>query len=136
MCSAARRRTLTIDDTPGTSPFDKSAEMPACESSSSSRGPRPLLVLAAGADAREAGEPACRIPLRLAAAALIATRLDAARRFGGLIDAAEVGGIAFAGVTAGPNAADAREPDRPGGVARLLLRRPRVPRRQPKRVRR
>ena len=52
---------------------------------------------------------------------MIATRLDVARRLGALLAAADVGRLAFAGVTAGPHAAEAVGPLSPLSLARLLL---------------
>lgn len=61
----------------------------------------PLAVFAAGIDAMEAGELAAQA-VSLGARRYIGTRLDAARRLGGLIAAADLGGLAFADAGASP----------------------------------
>jgi len=115
-------RTLTIVDTPGTNPFDKSALDALQDLVGAAKG-EAVLVMPAGTDAREAAETALAFSA-LGPSRLIATRLDAARRFGGLIAAAESGRIAFteAGITA--EIAHGLTPFNPVGVARLLLRDP------------
>lgn len=64
-------------------------------------GAEPVMVLAAGTDAMEAGELAAQA-VSLGARRFIATRLDAARRLGALVAAAELGGLAFADAGASP----------------------------------
>lgn len=64
-------------------------------------GAEPVMVLAAGTDAMEAGELAAQAAA-LGARRVIATRLDAARRLGALVAAAELGGLAFADAGASP----------------------------------
>lgn len=62
-------------------------------------GAEPVAVFAAGSDAMEVGELAAQA-VALGARRFIATRLDAARRFGALIAAADLGGLAFADASA------------------------------------
>ncbi len=114
---------LTLIDTPGTNPFDKDAldrlgELVACA------GAEPVLVLAAGMDAREAAETA-RAFAAVEPTRLLCARLDAARRLGGLIAAAEAGGLAFCDAGTSPSIAQGLAPLNPVGIARLLLREPR-----------
>lgn len=62
-------------------------------------GAEPVAVLAAGTDAMEAGELAAQA-VALGARRYVPTRLDAARRLGMLIAAADLGGLAFADASA------------------------------------
>lgn len=64
-------------------------------------GAEPLAVFAAGIDAMEAGELAAQA-VALGARRYVGTRLDAARRLGGLVAAADLGGLAFADAGASP----------------------------------
>jgi flagellar biosynthesis protein FlhF len=52
---------------------------------------------------------------------LLATRLDIARRLGGLLSAAEVPGASFTEVSINPHVADGLSPINPVSLARLLL---------------
>jgi flagellar biosynthesis protein FlhF len=82
-----------------------------------------VLVLPAGGDAREAAEAAAAFTA-LRPTRIIVTRLDCARRFGGLLAAAENGRLAFteAGTTA--QIAHGLTALNPVAIARLLLRDP------------
>jgi flagellar biosynthesis protein FlhF len=80
----------------------------------------PLLVLAAGADAMEAGDVATAFA-GIGCRRIIATRLDVARRLGALLSAADIGRLALAGATAGPHAAEAVSTLSPFSLGRLLL---------------
>lgn len=80
----------------------------------------PLLVLAAGLDAAEAGDLATEFAA-IGCRRMIATRLDVTRRMGALLNAAHAGGLAFAGITASPHVADAVGPVGALALARLLL---------------
>jgi len=64
-------------------------------------GAEPVMVLAAGTDAMEAGDLAGQAA-SLGVRRCIATRLDASRRLGALIAAADLGGLAFADAGASP----------------------------------
>lgn len=64
-------------------------------------GAEPVAVFAAGMDAMETGELAAQA-VALGARRFIGTRLDAARRLGGLLAAADLGGLAFADAGASP----------------------------------
>jgi len=113
-------RTLTVIDTPGTSPFDK-GELDRIAGMIRAANAETVLVLPAGGDAREAADAATAFTA-LRPTRLIATRLDAARRFGGLIAAAEAGKLAFteAGTTA--QIAQGLTSLNPVGIARFMLR--------------
>lgn len=64
-------------------------------------GAEPVAVFAAGSDAAEIGELAAQA-VALGARRYIATRIDAARRLGALVTAADMGGLAFADAGASP----------------------------------
>ncbi len=95
---------LVIIDTAGTNPFD-SAEIKALAQLALCGDIEPVLVMPAGGDATESGELG-RIFSAIGARRLIATRLDIARRLGGIIAAAHSGGLAFAEISATPQVAD------------------------------
>jgi flagellar biosynthesis protein FlhF len=115
-------RTLTVLDTPGVNPFDK-AELGRLAGLIRAADAETVLVLPAGGDAREAAETAVAFTA-LRPTRIIVTRLDCARRFGGLIAAADSGKLAFteAGTTA--QIAHGLTALNPVGIARLLLRDP------------
>jgi flagellar biosynthesis protein FlhF len=120
---------LTVIDTQGTNPFDKSA-LAALASLLKSGEIDPIVVLPAGGDARESAEAALAFS-GLGSTRLIATRLDAARRFGGLIAAAEAGHLAFTEAGTTPQIAHGLASLNPLGVARLLLRDPHAAQSEP-----
>ena len=79
-----------------------------------------MLVLPAGGDAAESAEAAAAFA-RAGARALIATRLDTARRLGGLLCAVQAGPMALLAAGASPRIADPLHPINPVSLARLLL---------------
>jgi flagellar biosynthesis protein FlhF len=82
-------------------------------------GALPVLVLPAGLDAEESAEMARAFHL-LGARHLIATRLDVARRFGGIL-AAAASGLALAEAGVGPQVAQGLRPITPEWLAARLL---------------
>jgi len=87
-----------IIDTAGVNLHD-AAERKALKALIQAAGAEPVAVLAAGTNAMEAGELAAQA-VSLGARRYVPTRLDAARRFGMLISAADIGGLAFADASA------------------------------------
>lgn len=83
-----------IVDTAGINLHDAS-ERRALKALIQASGAEPVAVLAAGTDAMEAGEMATQA-VALGARRYVPTRLDAARRLGALVAAADLGGLAFA----------------------------------------
>ncbi|WP_338663433.1 hypothetical protein VQH23_25260 [Pararoseomonas sp. SCSIO 73927] len=79
----------------------------------------PVLVLPAGLDAEEAME-AARAFSALGARHLLPTRLDGARRLGGVLAAALAGPLALTEAGTGPGAADGLTPLTPAGLAERL----------------
>ncbi len=84
---------IAIIDTVGCNPFDAS-EREALREAAGAAGASMALVLPAGGDPAEAADMALAFA-ESGARRLIPTRLDAARRFGGLISAAHVSGMGF-----------------------------------------
>jgi len=97
-----------IIDTQGFNPF-KASDMRALASLSASGEIEPILTLAAAGDADESGEMA-RIFSALGVRRFVATRLDIARRLGGLLSAAQHGGLSFADASATSSVADGLTP--------------------------
>jgi flagellar biosynthesis protein FlhF len=90
----AKKYDQIIIDTPGFNPFD-TKDMKECARLVASGDVEPILVLPSGLDAAESGEMA-RIFSALGVRRLIPSRVDIARRLGGLLAAAHQGGLSFA----------------------------------------
>ncbi|MDH3236282.1 MAG: GTP-binding protein [Alphaproteobacteria bacterium] len=111
-------------DSASVNPFDP-AEMSKIATTAAAGGAEPVLVLAAGGDALESAE----ISRAFAAAGvsrMIATRLDTARRHGGILAAAN-GALAIAELGASPTIGDGLLPASAATMARALLERIAVP---------
>ncbi len=118
LVAAAEDATLLIDS-PGLNPF-RPADLGVLSSLVEASRAEPVLILPAGlgvADSAEIGETY----RALGARRMLATKLDAARRLGGLLAAADVG-LAFAEAGIGPTIGQGLSPLSAGGLARLLLR--------------
>lgn len=108
-------------DSAGADPFDP-AQAETLSALAAAIGARVALVLPAGLDPAEAGEIAAA-HVALGANMLLATKLDAARRIGSVLAAAEAGcALAEAGIGAG--AADGMVPFTPDLLARRLMQMP------------
>ena len=79
-----------------------------------------VLVMAAGGDAIEAAETAAAFT-DLAPSRLLVTRLDVVRRLGGILAAADAGGLPFSDVSVTPDIASGLRTINPVSLARLLL---------------
>ncbi len=106
-------------DTAGMNPFDpddmkRTAKMLAIGNI------EPVLVMPAGGDAAESGEVA-RIFATLGAKWMLPSRLDIARRLGGLLEAAHQGGLSFADASHSPKVADGLLPITPERLTNLLM---------------
>lgn len=88
----------------------------------------PVMVMPAGADADECGEMA-RVYATLGVRSMLPTRLDIARRLGGLLAAAHHGGLIFADASNTPKVADGLIGLSPRRLAHLLM--PELARSQP-----
>ncbi|HRQ61722.1 MAG TPA: GTPase [Alphaproteobacteria bacterium] len=108
-----------IIDTAGVNPFNmqdlkeiaKLADLPDME---------PILVLPAGTDAEESAEVA-RAFAAVGVHHILPTRLDIARRMGGLLSAAYHGALIFADASNTPKVADGLMPLTPQNLSRLLM---------------
>lgn len=108
-----------VIDTAGLNPFDQS-DMKAMAKMIGSADLHPYLVLAAGTDAEESGEIA-RACATIGANGLIPTRIDIARRMGGVLAAAYTGGLTFADHSNTPQVADGLNEITPQSLAQLLM---------------
>jgi flagellar biosynthesis protein FlhF len=109
----------TYIDTPGTNPFDD-AEMERLATFVDAAKAEPVLVLPAGGDAMETAEIAAAFA-GLGARRMIVTRLDAARRLGSILAAADAAHLSFAHVSVTPHVANGLSPINPVSLARLIL---------------
>lgn len=109
-------------DAPGTDPFDP-AQREELAALAAVAQAEPVLVLPGGLDSAEAADLGGAFA-ELGTALMLPTRLDQARRLGGVLAAARAGDLALTEAGIGPGAADGLEPLTPGGLARRLLARP------------
>jgi flagellar biosynthesis protein FlhF len=109
-----------IVDTQGVNPFDR-AELTHLRRLIAACGQDAEPVFVAAAQGGRDIEDQAVIFKALGARRLIATRLDVARRLGGLIGAADVAGLALAQGSASPYIAETMEPLNPFALARRLL---------------
>jgi len=114
----AAPQSLVIIDTQGINPFDRT-ELANLGAQIVSVRADPVLVLGAGGDARESGEIAQAFA-RVGCSRLLATRLDLARRLGGLLAAASTD-LAFTEMSASPMVAHGFQPLSATALARLLV---------------
>lgn len=110
---------IRIVDTPGANPFD-GAELRDLRRFTRAAPFDVALVIAAGGEPRDAAEIADAFA-RIGARRLIATRLDAVRRLGGLLAAADSGDLAFACAGITPYIARGLSSIDATALARLLL---------------
>lgn len=116
---ARSREPFVVIDTVGANPFDE-ADVAWLGRTAEISDAEPLLVLPAGTDALEAAETAEAF-VGAGARGLIVTKLDAARRFGGILSAARAGGLSLLGAGTSPEIADGLVGCNPVALARLLL---------------
>ncbi len=110
---------FTVIDTSGANPFDE-RDLARLDQAAKATRAELFVVLPAGGDAAESAEAAAAFR-GLGAKAMIATRLDAARRLGGLLSAAVAGPLALIAAGASPHIGDALLPVNPVALARILL---------------
>ncbi|HBH26014.1 MAG TPA: GTPase [Rhodospirillaceae bacterium] len=106
-------------DSAGANPLDARAMRATAALAKAAQGDV-VLALPAGLNAEEAGE-ASRIFAAAGARFLLATRLDAARRFGALLAGARKGCMAFAATSATPSVAQGPVPVTARSLAHALL---------------
>lgn len=108
-----------IIDTGGTNPFDKQDVADLAKLIGSGEFDS-LLTLPAGIDAEESGEMA-RIYSAVGVRWLLPARVDIARRMGGLLQAAHLGGMSFADASNNPQVAEGFMPVTPKTLCNLLM---------------
>jgi len=108
-----------IIDSPGANPFN-AAEMAEIAAAAEAVHAEPVLLMPAGLDVADSAEIAEAFA-GIGAGRMICTRVDLARRLGGLLSAAQAGRLAFAEVSVTPQIADGLTPLNPVALARLLL---------------
>jgi flagellar biosynthesis protein FlhF len=110
---------LTIIDTAGANPFDE-RDMKRLSTAAKAADASLVLILPAGGDALESAEMAVAFA-GIGADRLIGTRLDIARRLGGMLSATQAGNLALMAVSTSPNIGDPLLSINPVSLARLLL---------------
>ncbi len=115
---------VTLIDTPGVNPFSSDDFALLKDIIAASEG-EPVLVAAAGADGAELADNA-RAFKSLGARLMLATRLDSARRLGGLLMAADTAQMKLSHVSLSPYVADGLKPANPMSFARWLLEAPKA----------
>ena len=113
---------VALVDTPGTGPFTDN-ELKDLKAFIDAADVEAILVQPAGADAAESGEAAAAFAA-LGIKRMIVTKLDVSRRLGGILAAADQGGLSFAGVSVSPFVAQGVGTLNPVSLARLVLRDP------------
>jgi flagellar biosynthesis protein FlhF len=109
-------------DTPGVNPHC-SVELDDIRACIAASGAEPILIMPAGTDVAEAADTATGFAAA-GVATLLPTRLDIARRYGGLLAAADAAALTFAGVSAAAFVGQGLHTLRAASLARLLLRNP------------
>ena len=108
-----------IVDTGGLNPFD-AKEMKELAKIANAVESDPVVVMPAGLDAEETSEIARAFGI-LGARRMVSTRLDIARRLGGLLASADQAGLGFAEISATPQVVEGLNPLNPGKLAELLM---------------
>ena len=106
-------------DTASTNPFD-TEQIKTLARLIGAEDIEPYFVLPAGVDAEESGEMA-RVFATIGAHTLVPSRVDIARRLGGLLSAAHHGGMHFAQASNTPQVADGFISLNPENLARLIM---------------
>ncbi|MAF97263.1 MAG: GTPase [Micavibrio sp.] len=109
----------TLIDTSGINPFDQQ-DVKALAQLIGTADIEPVLVLPAGMDAEESGEVA-RIFASIGAQSLLPTRIDVARRLGGVLAAAHHGGLLFSDASNTAKVADGLLSLNPKNLSKLLM---------------
>jgi len=117
--AGAPKNALVLIDTIGSNPFDDE-EMAHLAGFIAAAKAEPILVQAAGGDVVESAD--CAIAFAaLGARRLIATRIDAARRLGGVLSAAQIGKLGLVALGTSPQIATGLAPVNPVSLARLMM---------------
>jgi flagellar biosynthesis protein FlhF len=110
---------LILVDTLGTNPL-KAADMAQLRELAEAAAAEIVLVMAAGGDVSESAELAAGYG-QCGAARMIATKADVARRYGGLLAAADAGRLAFSGLGTSPEIASGLAGLRADQLCRLIM---------------
>ncbi len=110
---------FVVVDTVGTNPFD-AGDLDRLSLAAGAAAADPVVVLPAGGDPADCAEVAAAFA-EVGARLLVVTKIDAARRFGGLLSAAQAGRFALMAASASPHISDPLLPFNPVSLARLLL---------------
>ena len=116
---------FVLIDSPGVNPFKRS-DLDFLQEMIEASDVEPVLVMAAGGDAAEAGEMAEAFA-EVGVSRLFASKLDTTRRLGAILSAAEAGGLALSDVSASPHVASGVSPISALSLAQLLLPEPPTP---------
>ena len=116
---ACRGADQIVIDTAGVNPFDPEAIKGLARMIGVAEMD-PVLALPAGTDADESGEIA-RVFATIGARQLLSTRIDTARRLGGLLSAAHQGGLSFADISDTAKVADGLTPLTATRLTRILM---------------
>lgn len=106
-------------DSAAVNPFDRAA-MECLASFAEAAGAEPVLVVAGGGDREEMADIGALFA-DIGVSRVIASRLDATRRFGGVLAAADAGALRFADAGIAPHVGDGLIPLNPVALARILL---------------
>jgi len=117
--AACPKDRFVIVDTIGANPFD-AEDLDRLGLAAGAAGADPIAVLPAGGDPADCAEAAIAFA-GVGARHLVVTKIDAARRFGGLLSAAQAGRFSLMAASASPNISDPLLPFNPVSLARLLL---------------
>lgn len=106
-------------DTAGINPFDE-AQLCAVFDTAKAVEAEPMAVMPAGGDAIETAETALAF-MSFGAKRILVTKIDAARRFGGILSAAYTGGLSFHAASASPRISEGLIPLSPIFLTDLLM---------------
>ena len=120
--TAAKDVPLKLIDTTGANPFD-ATDLARLSDFAGASDAEPVLVLPAGMDPSEAAETAEAF-LPIGIKRLVTTRIDTARRLGGLLAAGEAAHLQLSEAGTGPQIADGLRPLDPLALARVLAAAP------------
>ncbi|HVO03015.1 MAG TPA: AAA family ATPase [Candidatus Cybelea sp.] len=117
--AAAPEGAVVLIDTAGSNPL-KQEDLAALGEFAAASKAEPILTLAAGGDVSESAEQG-QLFAELGCQRLIATRIDAARRYGGVLAAAEAGKLGFAEFGISPEIGSGLMAFGADALARLLM---------------
>lgn len=110
---------LILIDTAGTNPHDPD-DMSRIARLADAGTIEPILAMTAGIDAEESAEIARSFAL-LGVQRMLSTRLDISRRLGGLLSAAQKGGMSFCNISFSPRVTDGVDSFSAIGLAKFLM---------------